>query len=140
MTIVLAVIMVVFAPMTWSYMYHDKQAEALIFNEMSTFIDRVTDKGSVNEEDMNQLYLDVNSHGIVVDVDVQRLIRVASPQDDGTTKSVYFSANDLTETNPGDTIKVHVTEIGVSKGDVFLYAIVGVNEAPVDLTIAGVVG
>ena len=55
-TIVLVFIMLILAPLLISYMSTDMVTERLVLNEVSQFIDKVTDKGLITEYDINDLY------------------------------------------------------------------------------------
>lgn len=139
-TIVLIVILLVMAPLLNSYIQTEAIAKRVILNEVEQFIDKVTDKGSVTEEDLNQLYLDLNSHGLILDVNVKRLIRVASLTPGNKLKTVYFAAEDMENTNVGDVIQVTVSEMGVSPGRKLLYSLLHIDQGDFGFTLAGAIG
>ena len=60
-TIVLIFVMLVLAPLLISYMSTDMTSERLILNDVTQFIDKVTDKYTITDYDLNDLYLAVNS-------------------------------------------------------------------------------
>lgn len=62
-TVVLTFIMLVIAPITWEYVRSEMITERLVLNEMVQFLDKVTDKGTITAEDLDDLYLGVNSTG-----------------------------------------------------------------------------
>ena len=67
----------------------------LVMNEMTLFLDKVADKGTITPSDLDELYNDVNAHGLVMDVDVNRMIRASFTEDDGTLKEAYIKADRL---------------------------------------------
>ncbi len=138
-TIILIFIMLVLAPLLISYMTTDMRAQRLVLNDVTNFIDRVTDKGSITNEDIDQLYLDINSHGLVLDATVKRLVRAASMDPDGTVKTVYFAVDDLSVMNPGDVIQVNISEIGVSTSRRLTYNLLRVDNGQFKFTLAGTV-
>lgn len=139
-TVILIVILLVLAPLLNNYTQTESISKRVMLNEVQQFIDKVTDKRSVTEEDLNQLYLDLNSHGIIVDVTVKRLIRVASLIPGNKLKTVYFSAEDMTSANNGDVIQVTVSEVGISPGRKLLYSMLKIDQGKFEFTLAGAVG
>jgi hypothetical protein len=54
-TLVLIFVMLVLAPLLISYMSTDMITERLVLNDVSQFIDKVTDKSLVSEHDLDSL-------------------------------------------------------------------------------------
>lgn len=140
---VVSVIIVAFMCLTvvlMAYTSSDMKEQRLVFNEISFFIDKVTDKGSIEESDINQLYLDLNAYSMILDVKVKRLIRgaVRVPDENGVfvTKTTYFSVDDLTEMNSGDVVQVQVSEIGVSTARRLLYQVLKIDNGAFEITQA----
>lgn len=156
-TLIMIFLLGVVCPLMISYMEDDMQNKRVIMNDTENFIDRVTDKGTITQEDLDQFYISINSHSISMDANVKRLIRVSTVVDTGELKSTYFAADvhDHTEAgesvaeaskcnkvhilNSGDTVQVTVKEIGISPGRRLLYNLVRVDKGPFELTLAGTV-
>ncbi len=149
-SIILIFIMLVLAPLLISYMTNNMKAQRLVLNDVTSFIDKVTDKGSISQSDLDQLYLDVNSHGLILDVDVKRLIKTATKLPDGTIKTVYFAAQGENSSNPnfdgtihymntGDVVQVTVREIGISTVRQLTYRLLKVDTGRFEFTLSGAV-
>lgn len=83
-TLVIILIMVIIGPLTFRYVSNESSAKRLIVNETEEFLDSIKDRGSVNEDSLDELYSTLNSHGMSLDVNVTKLKRVMS----------YDNAND----------------------------------------------
>lgn len=154
-TVILLFLMLVVAPITWSYVRTDMVAERLILNEVVAFIDKVTDKGTVTQQDLDELYIAVNASGGTYDVRVNRYIRIATKDlnaDDPNkaVRTIYVNA-DISETDPvtgeavpvemnsGDMIKVSVKEIGSSPTKNLLWNLLKLDKTNTDFSLAGTV-
>lgn len=139
-TIILIFVMLVLAPLLITYMMEDLRAQRLVLNEVSQFIDKVTDKGTITQEDLDQLYLAVNSHGKILDVVVKRFVRVASMDPTtGKVRTLYFAADKVEDMNPGDIIQVTVREVGRSSVRTLTYKLLKVDIGRLEFSLAGTV-
>lgn len=148
-TVILVFLMLVVAPITWSYVRSDMVTERLILNESVSFIDKVTDKGSVTEQDLNELYIAINATGGTYDVKVTRHIRVATKDlnavDPNTSiKTIYVDAEltnpdtgEAEDLNSGDVIKVHIKSVGDSPVKNLLWSVIKLDTASDDFALAG---
>ena len=98
-TLVLIFVMLVLAPLLISYMSTDMITERLVLNDVSQFIDKVTDKSLVSEHDLDSLYLAVNSHGQAYNVTVKKYQVLEEENPTGgelsTTKLIYVNMDEL---------------------------------------------
>ena len=141
-TIALIFILLVMAPLLISYKTDEMMAKRQILNDVANFIDMVKDTGSLNQDNLDRLYIDCNSYGIAVDVKVKRLIRTEITKD-GESKTVYYSVDkveELESMNKGDIIKVTVEEIGISTARRLAYNILKLDEGKFEFSLAGTVG
>ena len=153
-TLVLIFIMLVLAPLLLSYMSTDMVTERLVLNDVTSFIDKVTDKGTITNKDLDTLYLDVNSHGQAYNVKVQRYIVVEEPVGNKmsgvkSTNLIYVNTDDLdrmqkkeidqVNLNIRDVVKVHVEEINLSSGKRLLWTILRVDKGKTHFSMAGTV-
>ena len=141
LTLILIFVLLVIAPLTISYKIDEMVMKRLVLNEVSQFIDTVTDKGSIRQEDLDDLYLGVNSCGGTFDVDVKRLIRVASEHVNPETgnneiRTTYFSNSDLEVLNTGDVVKVTVEEIGTSPATKFIWNVLRIDSGKFKFSLA----
>lgn len=140
-TIILIFVLLVLAPLLISYMGTDMVTERLVLNEVTQFIDRVTDKGEITNSDLNDVYLGVNSHGGIYDVRVERYIRTATedPLKVGTVKTVYYNTENTGDLNVGDVVKVHIEEIGISNSKRLLWLLLRIDKGSFEFSLAGTV-
>ena len=149
-TIVLIFVMLVLAPLLISYMSTDMVAERLILNDVTQFIDKVTDKGLLTNYDLNDLYLAVNSHGGAYEVKVERYQLLEEPLPNGSTKLLYLKHDDVDNMMEGtvpdyinlnvkDVVKVHVEEVSLSTGKRLLWSVLRVDKGKFEFSLAGTV-
>lgn len=138
-SITLVFIMMVLAPITISYMTTDMVAQREVLAEMSQFIDKVTDKATITQTDLDDLYLNLNATGGVYDATVKRYIRLATQNDDGSTKVIYMADDTVDGLNIGDVVKVEVKEVGVSSAKRLLWLLLGIDKGTFETTLAGTV-
>ncbi len=136
-TLIMIFVLLVLSPLLISYMTTDMKAQRLVLNETIQFIDKVTDKGTITQEDLDQFYLNINSHGMVLDAKVKRLVRVASLLPDGSVKTVYFAVDDTSVMNTGDIIQVTVRELGISAVRSLTYKLLRIDTGTFQFTLAG---
>lgn len=136
-TLILIFILLILAPLLISYMSTEMTTQRLVLNEVTQFIDRVTDKASITTEDLDDLYLGVNSHGGIFNVDVERFIKVASENPDGTVKTLYYAADTLEVLNQSDVVKVTVSETGMSGGSRLMWLLLKVDKGKFEFSLAG---
>ena len=148
-TIVLIFVLLVLAPLLISYMSTDMVTERLILNDVSQFIDKVTDKALITQYDLNDLYLAVNSHGGAYEVVVERYQLLEEPIPGGGTKLLYLKHDDTydlmtckedeIELNIKDVVKVHVEEVSMSAGKRLFWTILRVDKGKFEFSLAGTV-
>ena len=160
-TIVLIFIMLILAPLLISYMSTDMVTERLVLNEVSQFIDKVTDKGLITEYDINDLYLGVNSHGGNYDVTIEHYQLLEEPLPDGSTKLLYVKQDDIEQIVDGrynmenkdedkdedtyvslnvkDVVKVHVKSVSMSPGRRLFWSVLRVDRGNFEFSLAGTV-
>ena len=141
--ILLIFLMLIVAPLLISYKMDDATARRQILFDVTQFIDKVRDTRTVTQAELDQFYADCNSHGLVVDVRVYRLVRYIISDDDGVASVGYFindEAEALRNFSRGDGIQVVVKEVGVSPARSYMFGIFGAENGPLDFTLAGIVG
>lgn len=141
-TMILAVIAMVFVSQNMT-------SQRLMLNEATEFLDKVSDKAYLTSSDMDEIYMKLNSHGVLMDVEVERLI-YAPLQKEDTIVSNYTKA-DSTENlgveidgvtkneiqfNKNDIVRIRTKEIGMSSARRFLFRIVGIDTGAFSFTLA----
>lgn len=141
-TIILIFMLLVMGPLIMSYKTEEMLAKRLILNDVTSFIDKVKDTAIIAEDDLDKLYVDCNSHGIVINVAVKKLIRTEISKE-GKIATVYYAVDSLEgfeEMHPGDVVKVYVTEVGISSSRRITYNILKIDEGKFKFSLAGTVG
>lgn len=154
-TIVLIFVMLVLAPLLISYMTTDMTTERLILNDVTQFIDKVTDKYTITDYDLNDLYLAVNSHGGAYEVTVDRyqLYEEPAPESEGGTRILYIKQDDTQQLaddknypnitsidlNTRDVVKVKVKEVALSSGKRLFWSIMKIDKGKFEFSLAGTV-
>lgn len=108
--LILAFLMLIIAPLINAYGVQEMENKVELLNDVSEFLDKQTDKGGITDEDMDQFYVNVQSHGMILDVKVDRLVKTATESGDGTIHTTYIAADDNTILNKHDILKVKITE------------------------------
>lgn len=112
--LILAFLLLVVAPLLNTYGTQEMENRMETLNDVSEFLDKVTDKGEITEDDLNEFYLAAESHGMTLDVKVERLVKTATLLDDGTVSTTYIVADDYHNLNVGDIVKVQLEEISTT--------------------------
>lgn len=99
-----------------------------VLNATSEFLDKQADKRSITDDDLNEFYLNVSSHGMVLDVKVQRLVKTAVKAPDGTINTTYIAADNMNALNNGDIIQVHIEEVSTTLYRKMLHAFLRIDE------------
>lgn len=76
-TLIIIFVMLIIGPLTIYYVSNESSAKRLIINEIELFLDEVNDKGAVNYDDLDELYSNLNSHNMNIDVEVIKKKRIA---------------------------------------------------------------
>lgn len=112
--LILAFLLLIVAPLLNTYGTQEMENRMETLNDVSEFLDRVTDKGEISEDDLNEFYLAVQSHGMTLDVKVERLVKTATLLDDGTVSTTYIVADNCHDLNVSDIVKVELEEVSTT--------------------------
>jgi len=91
--IILAFILLAFAPLTINMMTNDLTSKRESINEVTNFINVVTDTGRISDDQLKDFYTGCAVHSIPFDVKVKRYQKVINPDNMGGT-SVSYILND----------------------------------------------
>ena len=148
-TVIMCFVMLVVAPTLMNFATEDGTSRLLILNEMSAFLDKVTDKGTISPKDLDQIYNEVNSHGVILDVEINRMMRVAFTSADspsgGEINEAYIKVDEANsgETialNTKDVVQIHVYEVIDNPSRKLLYNFLRIDRGAFDATLAKTVG
>ena len=149
-SIFLAFLALVLAPLTFSTLCSDMVTSREVLNDTSRFIDMVTDKGYVTQDDLDDFYLSINSHGGVYSAEVVHYQLIEEPMPGGTTKVLYVANSGISDLEQGlvasvtlntkDCVKVHVQAVAYTFGERLLYTVLRIDKGSQDFYLAGTVG
>lgn len=141
-TMILAVMGMVFAS-------QQATSQRLVLNEATEFLDKVSDKAYLTAGDMDELYMRMNSHGMLLDVEVERLMYAPMEKDDAVISN--YTSVDSTETlgvekngqkkseiafNKNDLVRIKVKEIGMPGTRRFIYKLIGIDTGAFEFALA----
>ncbi len=131
--------MLILAPLVNSYCVTEMENRRQLLNEVTSFLDVVSDKKTITNDDLNEFYLKVSSYGMVLDVQVNRLVKTATLEADGNVNITYMSADDISLLNQRDVVQVKLTEKSQSAYQKILSIFLGVDDENYSLTMAEMV-
>jgi hypothetical protein len=137
--LILAFLMLIIAPLINAYGVQEMENKVELLNDVSEFLDKQTDKGGITDEDMDQFYVNVQSHGMILDVKVDRLVKTATESGDGTIHTTYIAADDNTILNKHDILKVKITEKSSTPYKRLLNVFLRMDDNPYKLEMAKMV-
>lgn len=134
--VMLAFILLFFAPFTMVTLSNEMVARRTIMNEMQTFIDEVIDTRAVTDSQLEELYLGISGLGPICDVEVSRYVRTVDPDpvNAGKIYTTYVYSENNTEYNQGDKVSLRVHAIGYTGAAKMLRPFIGAWVAPIDYT------
>lgn len=135
----LAFFLLVIAPITNNSLAQDLTTKRAILNEMTNFVDKVTDSGYVSDQMLSDFYLGCSSHGAIVDVTVRRFIKVVNPDGSGGTYTTYVLSDQVKNWNRGDIVKVKVEAIGYSGAQKLTWYFMKLMTPKLEFELAGMV-
>lgn len=135
----LAFFLLVVAPLTNNALAQDLTTKRAILNEMTNFVDKVTDSGYISDEMLSDFYLGCSSYGAIVDVTVHRYIKVVNPNGSGGTYTTYVPSDQIKNWNRGDIVKVKVEAIGYSGAQKLIWYFLKLTVPKPEFEIAGMV-
>lgn len=97
--LILVFFLLIIAPLINAYGTQEMENRVDILNDTSEFLDKQTDKGNVTDQDLNQFFTKIESHGMVFDVKVNRLVRVSTKLKNGTIHTTYIAADEEKKKN-----------------------------------------
>ena len=124
-------------------------SQRLVLNEATEFLDKVSDKAYLTAGDMDELYMRMNSHGMLLDVEVERLMYAPMEKDDAVISN--YTSVDSTETlgvekngqkkseiafNKNDLVRIKVKEIGMPGTRRFIYRLIGIDTGAFEFALA----
>ncbi|GMQ55940.1 hypothetical protein AN1V17_03320 [Vallitalea sediminicola] len=135
----LAFILLIIAPLYLQSLSRDLTIKRSILNEMTNFIDKVTDTGHISDLDKTDFYTGCSSYGAVVDVKIKHYMRIVNPDGNGSTYSTYVLTDKITDWNQGDIIEVDVKAIDYTSAQKLTSRFSKVSAPPLNFQLAGMI-
>lgn len=142
-SIVIVFLMLIVGPMTISYSQSLMESKRQILNDTELFLDKITDKKSITDTDLNDFYMAINSHGMVLDATVKK-IRVAQTADQ-PNEVIYIGVssnpgvNEIDQLGTQEIVQVLVREVTQSKAKRMIYQVLKIDEGNYHLELAKMV-
>lgn len=148
--LILTFFMLIIAPLINAYGTQEMENRINILNDTSEFLDKQTDKGIITDADMDQFYSDIESHGMILDVKVNRLVHVSTTMDDGSTHTTYIASdenekdpsgkrNSVYNLNQHDVLQVKLREKSSTPYKRLLNTFLRIDDSPYELDMAKMV-
>lgn len=137
--LVLILLMLIIAPLINIYSTHEAEDRMELLNSVSVFLDKVTDKGSITEFDLNEFYLEVESHGMILNVEVNRLVKTSNLLPDGSLSTTYIVADEISWLNVRDIVQVKLEEVSSTPFKKIAKSFLGIEENQYELSMAKMV-
>lgn len=144
--LILVFFLLIIAPLINAYGTQEMEDRVEILNTTSEFLDKQTDKGNVTDEDLDQFYADIESHGVVFDVQVNRLVKVATKLKNGTIHTTYVAADEekkvndkrdlVYDLNKEDILQVKIREKSSTPYKRLVNAFLRIDDNPYELDMA----
>lgn len=138
-SLILVFFMLIVSPLIYSYSVSEMEDRRLLLNDVTQFLDKVTDKGTITEDDLTEFALQVNSHGMVINPIVKRLVRTSIVTPRGEIRTINVPVDALYSLNQRDTVQVILQEVSMSVYRRLLKAVLRVDEGAYTLEMAAVV-
>ncbi|WP_105614117.1 hypothetical protein [Vallitalea okinawensis] len=137
--VILAFILLAGAPITIHTLSSDLTMKRGVMNEMTNFIDKVTDTGKIADVELADFYLASSSYGVAMDVEIKRYVRVINPDGAGGTYTTYTRSDNISSWNQGDIIQVTVKAIDWSSSQRITWQLLRITQPKFETTLAGMV-
>ncbi|WP_113672720.1 hypothetical protein [Vallitalea guaymasensis] len=135
----LVFILLVIAPLIIQSLSRDLTIKRSILNEMTNFVDKVTDTGHISELDKTDFYVGCSSYGAVVDIKIKRYMRIVNPDGNGSTYCTYVLTDKITDWDQGDIIEVDVQAIDHTTAQKLAVYFNKVSTPKLDFQLAGMI-
>lgn len=142
-TLILSFIMLVVAPLVWMFARDDMVSQRTALNEMTMFLDKTTDKGFIEAQDIDDLYLGLNATGGTYDVKVRRYMPTPIPVGSGQSRLLYKNVDyydkvdkKAIKLNKGDIVKLSVEEVGYSSARRLIWSILRFDTGKQETTLS----
>lgn|GEM_PF-1949755 len=138
-SLILIIIMFIICPYIYSYSMTEWESRRVLLNDVTGFLDKVTDKRSISQDDLNEFSLQVASSGKILNIKVERLVKAYTKRKDGTINITYIVADDNSELNPRDVVRVSLSEVTTSTYSKIMSTFLKLNEDNYSLTMSAAV-
>jgi hypothetical protein len=135
--IVLAFILLAFAPLTINMLSNDLTSKRESINEVTNFIDMVTVSGRITDNELKTFYAGCASHGIAFDVKIKRFQKIINPSNIGGTSVSYILNDNIKSFDKGDIVQVNLKAVDLSGSQKLLWQFFRLSQPKFEFTLAG---
>lgn len=114
---ILAIILLTLVPLVTKVCVDEIGIVRKGWNNLENYVDIVSDKGLLTEDDYNDFVLKLNSDGIIYDVDIEISRRIALPEQAGTAEIIYQPVG-FYSSSPEENYQVLSGKKSLYKGDI----------------------
>lgn len=134
--LLLVFLMLIVAPLITIYGSHEFEERNELLSDVSEFLDKVTDKHAITQTDLDVFNMTVQSHGMVLNVEVDRVVKTVTQLSSGENSTTYIAADDISFINPTDIVRVRLTETSMTPFRKLLRTFLNLDRQPYQLTLA----
>lgn len=130
-------ILVVIVPFVTTTVESEMVDRRLIVNDVTNFIDEVVDSRTITDGMIDDLNVNISSHGMSVDYEITRYARSVDPDPvhSGEYYITYLKRDDWKNYAKGDKISLHFYVTGYSTTETLAHKITGMFIKDLDTTI-----
>lgn len=137
--VVLAFVLLAAGPLVNRGLAGDLEMKRSVLNEMTNFLDKVSDNGRITNLDLSNYYLALNSYGVAMDAKVNRYMKVVNPDGAGSTYTTYTASEDVTTYNQGDIVTTTVKAIDYTGSQRVMNRLMHLSPPKFDVTFSAMV-
>lgn len=137
--VVLAFVLLAAGPLINRGLSQDLEMKRSVLNEITNFLDKVSDNGRINDVDVSNYYLALNSYGVAMDAHIERQIKVVNPDGAGGTYATYVVSDDITQYNQGDIVITTVKAIDYTGSQRVINRLMHLSPPKFDVTFSAMV-
>ncbi len=137
--LMLCFLLLIVAPLINAYGTQEMENRVELLNDVSSFLDKQTDKGGITQSDIDQFYVKAESHGMALNVTVRRYVKMSTKMKNGEIHTSYVAADDTSILNQHDILQVNIKEISSTPYKRLLSLFLKIYDKPYTLTMAKMV-
>ena len=123
---ILAVILLAFVPLVTKVCIDEIEITRKGWNYLENYVDTVTDKGLLTEDDYEDFVRRLSANGVIYDVDIEVSRKIALPESEGTAEIIYQPVG-FYSSSPNESYQILIGKKALYKGDIITVTCTPVN-------------